>query len=261
MNANTQKLQLTDQQRKLIEDNYYEIKGKLKSLLKSLGKKSLRKINIDINTVIDGMAYSVEAALKFDPSITPIENFSGYASYICFYRLLDQFRKADRHAFIDNVKAKLVDKFTEESKQKFGYIDTKYITDNIRKNNLIISDCLGNNYRPKNLDLFYSYEDSRQKDLSFKLAENEEKFKFLKSKSDIYFTNKENKVSRLRKILVDEYILPKLMHQEYKNLTQIAKEHDITVGRLCQLLRDENIKNFLTIYYKEIDRYGVPITN
>jgi hypothetical protein len=257
-NENTQKPQLTDQQKRLIEDNYKDIKANLKKLLKSLGRKNLGRFKVNSDVLHDGLAHSVEAALKFDPNITPIEKFPTYAAYTCFYRVVDQFRRHNKHLMIGTVKNKIMDEIEEISLQKYGHIDNNFIASELSKYQDSISGQI-KRHKVKQFGLDgKTFKD--EKGSSLDEIDREEKFKLLKSKSDMYFTNLNCSISKIRKALVDEYILPKLQGKEYKSLTQISKEHnDITIGRLSQILRDDNIKNFLTICYGEKDKNGVPI--
>jgi len=257
---NIQKPQLTDQQRKLVEDNYQQIKKLLINMIRSYRGGKMIKVRSNTDKILDGLSYSVEAAMKFDPSITPVDKFAKYAAYTCFFRLIDQSRRTNKHNLVGLVKKGVVNRLMEQSLQEFGFFNEEFVHNQLIKNNLDSKEI-------HKADIIKKMDVSRFENSNEIITKNElsdldieEKFKLFKAKSDLYFVNTGCKLTRIRKTLVDEHILPRLQGKDYKTLTQISKENNgISVGRLAQILRDDNIKNFLTICYGDKDKNGVPI--
>jgi hypothetical protein len=209
------KLQLSEEQRQLIEDNFSEIR---KTLSFVLAKKRRNGGSTKVNhaTVLaEALSYLPDVTLEYDQKLANKTSFAQFATQRCIMRLTDEYRKMNRH--IVN--------------------DVKYVVNPIE-------------FYPENK---FEIADNNLQDVEWQdLREG------LVKKADKYFKEyleegfeKLDRSSRIHKILLFDYILPKSEGKAYKTLEEIGNQVGMQEARLSQIIKGDRMRNFIKLVYKK----------
>ncbi|TXT66051.1 MAG: hypothetical protein BAJALOKI3v1_50050 [Promethearchaeota archaeon] len=202
---------LDDKQQKLILDNFNNIKSEI------LSDNKFNKIRDHVK-IDDVMSYVVNAAQTFDKEKS--ENFVKYAKRICIYRTIDNIRKTMER------KRSIIDKYNKKVNQADALVkDGKLFEANQIKPRDVVNQDINQfnpSVRDKNFGLV-EWEDSK----SFLLKEAK------KQLNDIEF-----------KILVEHY-LPKADGKEYKTLTKISEEVELSLTYISYISKSDKIKRLI----------------
>ncbi len=240
-------LQLTTEQRKLIENNYFEVKD---SIRKSLSRyKSLRNLGKRKGDFVNSaLSYLSDATLKYNQEKAKDTTYLNYVTHICIFKALDEFRSLNRHTRKNVAKRTLIDKIkTEIGSDNQEDVNECLLKRGLDPNKFIDIDPPTQTYITNELNnLFISDEDY------FKNLEWKDFINSMVIRADDYFeelntygSEARDVSAKIRKKLIKEYIIPIASGKPDKTLGQIAKEIRLTEGRLSQMLHDDSMKTFI----------------
>ncbi len=214
---------LTEEQIKLVEDNYSEVFKKLSDTI----KKSKFFINNPDRKVGKSLAeqaigFLPQVALEFKPERTK-QSFAVFATHRCILRLSAEFFRNNPYYrsawYLKNREAK------EDSppEKQFHVINMTDIGDECGRRAKMVTVKQSNAFEQQDL------------------------FEAIKRKSMSYFSDSDKSI----KILINEHLLPKCCGESYKSLDDIALELNVKRPTLYQMLKGDKIKKFFNTIYAE----------
>ena len=262
-----QKLQkLTDEQVKLIEENYDTIKGCLISYFVDSSGRKVRQKGLNISKLDEALSFLPDLALEYQEENSNGKSFVNFAADRCVKRLIDEFRSMNRHLRVNKRKRGVINPIKQEILLEKGFCTDNDLMEALKERDLDPKD-------------FANLKELRQQSVSMlnseqrvcRDLENVDMADYIDSigqKADEYFAElpgtgmkSRNKLAKIRKKLVKEYLIPLAKGNKIKSLSQIGQEVDLSEGRLSQLMKDANMRNFIRQFYKEFDLNDTPIVS
>jgi hypothetical protein len=250
---------LTNEQRQLIEENYPAIRKALKTYLacKSMTKSRSTILN-------EALSYIPDVTLEYNPNIAVKKNFVDFAVQRCIFRLVDQFRSLNRNLRIFKT-AKFLTSIKESLKNQNGSYSDEDILKVLEEKKLNAKKIL--NSKPIRVKTLRAIEQECSKyNKGIATLDVDDHLDGMITKSNKYFSElsgngmeSRNKLVRVRKKLIREYLIPIAKGNKEKSLQQISDEVNLSPGRLSQLMRDDSMKAFIKSFYKDFDSNGIPI--
>lgn len=232
---------LTEDQIKLINDNLVEIKERLSKTLK---KNGFRLFGKSPNTLLgEAISYLPDVAKEYNPSIKKM-GFHKYAPIVCIYRLLDEYRRSVKYKKCGKQHNDILESIRETLIVEKG-IATQEDIDQVLTDRGLDPDDFKNIKEFKKVDFDIACSGVSVDDSSFEnidwqdLADNALEIAPKFFKEPVYTT------------IVKDYLIPKCSGQEYKTLNQIADQYSLTEGRISQMVRSKEMRNFLEYLYLE----------
>jgi len=240
---------LNDQQKELIVQSLSRVRNRI-AFLAANWKIDKLKYRLDIKTIIDeASSYIPEIVLKLDPTKVDISKQDLYIAQLCFFRMIDDTRRLNRHIRVNSSKRLLVAKIIKglqktqmevtpeliEGKITELGLDPAFFKNTSSPEQVPLDRVFGKNWVTKNKDIDRVDWD----DLDT----------YLQIKADEQFSDLNNKQDQAKRVLIKEYILPRCKGKESKNLEQLSSKLGFTASRLSQILHSDSIKRFFDIYF------------
>lgn len=240
---NSQKL--SEDQKRLIENNLFEIKRIIGS---ALWRKKSRLKNKNIKELLsNAVSYIPEECLLYDKIKAKQKSFSQVIATRCLLRLIDEYRKEDKYEKLNRDNQNLISDIELDLANKNKDITYKNVCEELVKNGKKPYIVFNNikKFDIKNVKSGYTINPT--KDL-----ETEEFFSEVLKKSRLFFKEyddtalaKQNKIAKAFKIIIKDYLVPKYSGQEYKSLDQISKEVNFSKARIVQMIKSNRMKRFI----------------
>lgn len=255
---------LTDEQKKLIEDNYDFIKGCLITYFKDQAKTNTRQRGLNVVKLYEALSYLPDLAIEYQPESSNGKSFANFAADRCIKRLIDEFRSMNRHLRINKRKRGILDPIKKEILFNKGFCSESDLVLALEERNLDPKDFVGlKEFRQQSASTLVG---EQKIDNELNNVDMEDQINSIAAKADEYFSElpgvgmkSRNKLARVRRKLVKEYLIPHAIGDKKKSLAQIGAEVDLSEGRLSQLITDDNMKTFIRKFYKEFDSNLVPV--
>lgn len=252
---------LTPEKRKMVEDNYKVIR---RDLLRYIGNTQSGIFRYNGNTSVnEALSYVVDAALEFDEEITSSGDFANFAVRRCILRYMDEYRKMHRHVRVGSAKRLKIKKVRREM---------------LKKDNDTTEEAVKAALKLEGIDIDHEQEKMREKILYHETLNNSfndnnledidviDQINGISRRAEQYFVELDdpemeatNKSSRVRKKLINEFLIPLALGQPKKKLSQIALEVQLSVGRLSQMMKDDKMKAFIKTIYPDEDSQNNPV--
>jgi hypothetical protein len=232
---NSQKL--TNEQRKLIEDNLIEIKKILTSVFsKNKGYSSLGNPKDLVN---EALSYLPDVTLEYQVSLSNTLSFARFATHRCLLRLIDEYRKMNRHTRVDRQKKKLIKSIQDKIEDQKGFCTEQDLSEAIKDIGkdphkiMRINKCNKSSFDQADNVIIRKDKGLSEIEWSdFKLGILKQAEKFFQEYPDI--DQSKAMSCRIYKILIKDYLLPKFEGAE---------------GRLSQMIHGERMKRFIETAY------------
>ncbi len=252
MKENTEKSQkLTKEHCDLIEKN-------LKDIKRLLGYYIFKNKNFlwlgSLQALTDeGLSHLPEVSLEWKPELANTLTFTRFAAERCLLRLIDEYRRHDSHVKAKRRRYAITSDIKDRLLQEQGHASEEEIEKELEDRG----------YRPSHKGSKYLgvYNSTKVEQSPFDMAgrtfvnidpelENVDwtdlKKKLLKS-ADEAFSEKNQYVYKL---LLTDHLIPKAEGQEFKTLSSIGQEVDLSEGRLSQMIHSDKMKGFVNSLYK-----------
>jgi predicted transcriptional regulator YheO len=200
---------LSEEQRKLIEDNYSKVLQGVKKHFRKKRYKNIAMENKD-TSVLQCVSYVVEAALSWKPEKSKTGDFTQFAIHRCIRRFIDECRKHSEN-------------YNEYNNSKKNGLEPNY-------HRLIPAS-----------EEFYNNLISKTENLSD--IECKEYYQDIVSKSEKFFNNQSNYKSQLHKQLIQEYILPKIFNKKL-SLSEVANKLGVKRNTAYLILKSKKMRKF-----------------
>lgn len=259
-----QKLEkLTPEKKKMVEDNYRLIR---KDLVKYLGTTQAGIFRSNSNTSVnEALSYVVDAALEFDDTKSDPEDFHTFAVNRCILRYIDEYRKLHRHIRVGSAKRLKIKKIRRDMMKQ----DKETTEETIRV--ALKAEGIDLDHEEKKLReklLYHETLDNSFNDQNLEEIDTKDQIDGISKRAEKYFVELDdpemdglNKSARVRKKLINEFLIPLALGQPKKKLSQIALEVQLSVGRLSQMMKDEKMQSFVKTIYPDMDSKSRPITS
>ena len=253
MNSSPNKL--TTEEKKFIEDNFLEIKSRIRKLIKN---NNIFYNEYKEELVDQAVNLSPIAIKEFDSEKCKNSNMTlvSFVAQRCILRLMDEYRRNSTNTILNQQRKKQIGRIIDKVTKEKGYCEhadivhelsgykLNKITKLIQANNWkilsvpanhVIATSVSSNKRPED-DVIWN-------DLEQYIVKKSEEF-FPENPFGGYGPKSQNVFSRVRKLLIQQYFLPRATGKEGKTFKEIAGCLKLTVNRVIQISHDQAIVDF-----------------
>lgn len=244
---------LNNDQIKLINDNIVEIQ---KIISKILSKNKRFRCRIK-DSVSESISYLPDVTLEYDENSLKKMSFSQFASNRCVLRLMDQYRRLNKHIRANFVPRSKINKIKEDLLNTVGYCNELDIAKRISENG-------GNPEKDLKIVDFHEKQidnnalNISKRDVSLDQIDCSDFLENIKKQAEKFFlehTDESLKYkslsSKIHKILICDYLIPKCQGQQYKTLQEISSLVGLKISRLSQIIHGERMKGFINYIYQQ----------
>jgi hypothetical protein len=213
---------LTSEQKQLIEQNYPAIRKALKTYF------HYQKVKNRPTMLAEALSYVPDVTLEYDPDMAGKKTFVDFVVQRCIFRLIDQFRSLNRNLRIFKT-AKFLTDIKESLKAENGVYSDEDLLRAIEEKKLNAKKIL--NSKPIRVKTLRAIEQECSKyNKEIVTLDINDHLDGMVDKSHKYFSElagdgmeSRNKLVKVRKKLIREYLVPIAKGNKQKSLQQISR--------------------------------------
>lgn len=234
---------LTNNESELLSKSFGPIKDKLR---KTIAKTKIARSNNECLMFLDeAISFLPDVYLEFDQNKTT-SSFECFAANRCFFRLIDQLRKQDRHRV--RGERSRINAIKDQVYKERGFCDSDEIKRRLGKTS-------------KNVDKYIWFKDRKRVDISEANnvldTDNVQKIEWEDVKTHI-MENLDREFPRscsdkfssefvltVHRKIIQEYLLPKAEGKKFKTLKQISQDTGLSYSRVYAICTGQKMRDFV----------------